>query len=79
MSSKPEIEFPTGPAPAQLVSQDLVVGDGPEAVPGGTVEVHYDPANPSNAALENPTRLHWLLLGVALAFFALAAWAGGLI
>src|SRR3984893_7029182 len=41
VSSKPEIEFPSGPAPAQLVSQDLVVGDGAEAVPGGTVEVHY--------------------------------------
>jgi len=41
VSSKPEIEFPSGPAPTQLVSQDLVVGDGPEAVPGGTVEVHY--------------------------------------
>jgi peptidylprolyl isomerase len=41
VSSKPEIEFPSGPAPTQLVSQDLVVGDGAEAVPGGTVEVHY--------------------------------------
>src|ERR1700757_1209558 len=38
--SKPEIEFPSGPAPAQLVIEDLVVGDGPEAVPGGGVEVH---------------------------------------
>jgi peptidylprolyl isomerase len=41
VSSKPEIEFPSGPAPTQLVSHDLVVGDGQEAVPGGTVEVHY--------------------------------------
>ena len=39
--TKPEIEFPSGPAPAQLVIEDLVVGDGPEAVPDGTVEVHY--------------------------------------
>jgi peptidylprolyl isomerase len=39
--SKPEIEFPSGPAPVQLVVEDLVVGDGPEAVPGGVVEVHY--------------------------------------
>jgi peptidylprolyl isomerase len=39
--SKPEIEFPSGPAPARLVVEDLVVGDGPEAVPGGVVEVHY--------------------------------------
>ena len=41
MSSKPEIQFPSGPAPAQLVVEDLVVGHGPEAAPGGTVEVHY--------------------------------------
>lgn len=39
--SKPEIDFPSGPAPAQLVIEDLVIGDGPEAVPGGVVEVHY--------------------------------------
>lgn len=38
---KPEIEFPDGPPPADLVVTDLVVGDGAEAVPGGTVEVHY--------------------------------------
>lgn len=41
VSTKPDIEFPDGPAPAELVITDLVVGDGPEAVPGGTVEVHY--------------------------------------
>lgn len=41
MSTKPEIEFPDGPAPTELVITDLVVGDGAEAVPGGTVEVHY--------------------------------------
>jgi len=38
---KPEIEFPYGPAPSDLVIADLVVGDGPEAVPGANVEVHY--------------------------------------
>jgi peptidylprolyl isomerase len=38
---KPEIEFPDGPAPTELVIKDLVVGDGAEAVPGGNVEVHY--------------------------------------
>ena len=38
---KPEIEFPDGPAPSDLVIADLVVGDGPEAVPGANVEVHY--------------------------------------
>ena len=41
MTTKPEIEFPDGPAPTELVIKDLVVGDGAEAVPGGTVEVHY--------------------------------------
>ncbi|BBY56575.1 FKBP-type peptidyl-prolyl cis-trans isomerase [Mycobacterium koreense] len=40
-SDKPEIDFPAGPAPAELVITDLVVGDGAEATPGGTVEVHY--------------------------------------
>lgn len=38
---KPEIEFPDGPPPTELVITDLVVGDGAEAVPGGNVEVHY--------------------------------------
>lgn len=38
---KPEIEFPDGPPPTELVITDLVVGEGPEAVPGGNVEVHY--------------------------------------
>lgn len=39
---------------------------------GATVDVHYDPANPTNAALENPTGTRWLLLVVALALLALA-------
>lgn len=38
---KPEIEFPDGPAPDEMVIEDVVVGDGAEAVPGGTVTVHY--------------------------------------
>ena len=41
MATKPEVEFPDGPAPTELVIDDLVVGDGAEAVPGGTVNVHY--------------------------------------
>jgi peptidylprolyl isomerase len=41
VTTKPEIDFPTGPAPTGLVIEDLVVGDGAEAVPGATVEVHY--------------------------------------
>ena len=41
MATKPEVEFPDGPAPSELVIDDVVVGDGAEAVPGGTVNVHY--------------------------------------
>jgi peptidylprolyl isomerase len=39
--SKPEIDFPTEPAPADLVIRDIVVGEGAEAVPGARVTVHY--------------------------------------
>lgn len=39
--TKPVIEFQAGPPPVDLVTVDLVEGDGAEAVPGGTVEVHY--------------------------------------
>jgi hypothetical protein len=45
---------------------------------GSDVEVHYDPANPGNAALENPTGMTWLVLAVAVAAFALAAWQLGI-
>ena len=38
---KPQIDQMDGPAPSELVSTDLVVGDGNEAVAGGMVEVHY--------------------------------------
>jgi peptidylprolyl isomerase len=41
MNTKPEIDFPEGPAPTELVIEDIVVGDGAEATPGATVEVHY--------------------------------------
>src|SRR3990170_8136857 len=41
VTQKPEIEFPDGPAPTELVIKDLTVGDGAEAVPGANVEVHY--------------------------------------
>jgi peptidylprolyl isomerase len=41
VATKPEVEFPDGPAPTDLVIDDVVVGDGAEAVPGGTVTVHY--------------------------------------
>jgi peptidylprolyl isomerase len=39
--TKPEIDFIEGPAPAELVVTDIEVGDGPEATPGATVDVHY--------------------------------------
>ncbi|WP_279550388.1 FKBP-type peptidyl-prolyl cis-trans isomerase [Leucobacter weissii] len=39
--SKPEIEFPDGPAPAELEIVDLVEGSGEEALASSTVEVHY--------------------------------------
>jgi len=41
MSEKPEVDFIEGPPPTKLQSIDLVEGDGPEAVPGGVVDVHY--------------------------------------
>lgn len=41
LTVKPELEPPVGPAPDQLVVEDVVVGDGAEAKPGGTVTVHY--------------------------------------
>ena len=39
--TKPEIDAPEGPAPADLVVRDLIVGDGAEAKHGDTVTVHY--------------------------------------
>jgi peptidylprolyl isomerase len=41
VSTKPDIECPEGPAPSELIITDLVVGEGAEAVPGATVDVHY--------------------------------------
>ena len=39
--SRPDVDPPTGPPPADLVIEDLVVGDGPEATPGSLVSAHY--------------------------------------
>ena len=39
--SKPEIDRPDGPAPADLEITDLVVGEGTAAQPGARVKVHY--------------------------------------
>ncbi|MCT1459951.1 FKBP-type peptidyl-prolyl cis-trans isomerase [Aestuariimicrobium sp. p3-SID1156] len=41
MTEKPEVDFPEGPPPTELVVEDLVVGDGQEAKAGDTVDVHY--------------------------------------
>lgn len=41
LNAKPEIDFPEGPAPAALEVTDIVVGEGKEATPGSTVNVHY--------------------------------------
>ena len=39
--TKPEIDFIEGEAPTELVITDLEGGDGAEATPGATVDVHY--------------------------------------
>ena len=40
-TQKPEVDLVEGPPPADLVINDLSVGDGPEATPGQAVTVHY--------------------------------------
>lgn len=39
--NKPEIEFNPAPAPTELAIRDITIGEGPEAVAGGRVTVHY--------------------------------------
>jgi peptidylprolyl isomerase len=39
--TKPVIEAQGGQPPTELVIQDIVVGEGAEAKPGDSVEVHY--------------------------------------
>ncbi len=39
--TKPEIEPTLGDAPTELVITDVEIGDGAEATPGATVDVHY--------------------------------------
>jgi FKBP-type peptidyl-prolyl cis-trans isomerase len=41
LNSKPELDAPEGPAPEALTITDIVVGEGAEATPGATVDVHY--------------------------------------
>ncbi len=40
-ATKPDVSIPDEPAPADLVIEDLEVGDGAEATSGGNVIVHY--------------------------------------
>jgi len=41
-TEKPHVYVPPGETPpAELVIEDVEVGEGPEATPGSTVEVHY--------------------------------------
>jgi peptidylprolyl isomerase len=39
--TKPDVTIPDQAPPAELVIEDIEVGDGAEAVPGQSVEVHY--------------------------------------
>jgi peptidylprolyl isomerase len=39
--AKPDVSIPDTPPPSDLVIDDLVVGEGPEASAGQPVEVHY--------------------------------------
>jgi peptidylprolyl isomerase len=38
---RPEIDFPDFAAPDELMTEDIVVGDGAEATAGSTAVVHY--------------------------------------
>jgi peptidylprolyl isomerase len=38
---RPDVDPHDGPPPADLVVEDITTGDGPEAVAGQTVTVHY--------------------------------------
>lgn len=40
-AEKPNVSIPEGAPPTELGIEDLAEGDGPEAVPGRTVDVHY--------------------------------------
>ncbi len=39
--TKPEIDFPGEAAPTELIIDDSIVGEGPEATPGSTISAHY--------------------------------------
>jgi len=58
-------------------TQDYAAGVVKKYPQGSAVEVHYDPANPATAALENPTGATWLVAAVAAAAFAISIWQLG--
>jgi peptidylprolyl isomerase len=39
--TKPVVTIPEGPPPGELLIEDIEIGDGPEAVAGRPVNVHY--------------------------------------
>ncbi|HKS52402.1 MAG TPA: FKBP-type peptidyl-prolyl cis-trans isomerase [Pseudonocardiaceae bacterium] len=39
--TRPTVEVPEGPAPTELVIEDQVIGDGPEAIVGSQISAHY--------------------------------------
>ena len=41
MTNKPVVEVPQGPAPQELIIEDLTVGEGDEVAPGDVADVHY--------------------------------------
>lgn len=41
LASEPEVPQPSGPPPDELITEDVVVGDGAAAKPGDHVTVHY--------------------------------------
>lgn len=41
MATKPDVTIPAGAPPEDLKMEDLIVGTGPEATAGKTVDVHY--------------------------------------
>ncbi len=41
MTNKPVVEVPQGPAPQELIIEDLTVGEGEAVAPGDVADVHY--------------------------------------
>ncbi|GAA4833070.1 FKBP-type peptidyl-prolyl cis-trans isomerase [Garicola koreensis] len=39
--TRPEVDFPEGPLPQELVIEDMIPGSGAEVVPGDEISCHY--------------------------------------